>query len=497
VSMKWMIQGAHVLTDAEASPEVADILIENDRISAVGPELNRESLGVQKVVPGRNKLVLPGLINAHLHSHDRFDKGRFDKLPLEVWMSRYNPPTAPRTWTPRECYLRTLLSAMEALRSGTTTIIDDVHPGWPVSRDCLEAVFQAYHDIGLRAQVSLAQADKPFYESIPFLEDLLPTRFKMRPASAPGEFQARVLEVWREFAAIWNDRVRFVLSPSAPHRCTEGFLRATRDLSEETALPVFVHVLETRVQAFTARRCFGKSMVEYLLDQGLLTPLTTLVHCVWVDERDLELISASGCNVVHCPLSNLKLGSGIAPVSKMRTLGITVGLGTDNHNASDVPSMFEAMKLAALIHRSPETDYRRWIGSREALGMATRGGARCGGLQGRTGETKPGYKADLVMLDLDRLSFFPRHDLVNQLVFCEHGESVEMVVVDGNIVMQDGRITTIDEEQVLSELKEALPGIQMKIRNSERTAEELEPALEKAYFRCIAAADETDGKGER
>lgn len=489
--MKWMIQGAHVLTDAGAKPEVADILIEDDRIAAVGPELHRESPEVQKVVSGRNKMVMPGLINAHLHSHDRFDKGRFDKLPLEVWMSRYNPPTAPRNWTPRECYLRTLLSAMEAVRSCTTTVIDDLHPGWPVSRDCLDAVFQAYHDIGLRAQVSLAQADKPFYESIPFLEDLLPERFKKKPALTSREFQAQVLGLWREYATNWKGRVRFVLSPSAPHRCTEGFLQATWNLAEEMGLPVFVHVLETRIQDFTARKFFGKSMVEFLADQGLLTPLTTLVHCVWVDDRDLELIAASGSSVVHNPLSNLKLGSGVAPIRKMRSSGITVGLGTDNHNASDVPNMFEAIKLAALIHRGPETDYRGWIGSREALGMATRGGARCGGLEGQTGELKPGYKADLVMLDLDRLSFFPRHDLVNQLVFCEHGESVEMVVVDGNMVLQDGRISSIDEEGIMSELRERVPDIQAKISDADQAGRQLEPILEKAYMKCMAAADDS------
>lgn len=485
--MKWMIQGAVVLTDAGAKPGQADILIEDDRISAVGPVLNPENHGVRKIIPGRDKLVMPGLVNAHLHSHDRFDKGRFDKLPLEVWMGRYNPPTAPRDWTPRECYLRTILGAIEAVRSGTTTVIDDLHPGWPVSRDCLEAVFRAYHDIGLRARVSLAQADRPFYESIPFLENLLPDGLKKRPAQAPHEFRARVLELWRDFAGRWKDRVRFVLSPSAPHRCTEDFLQDTWNLSGELGLPVFVHVLETRIQAFTAMRFFGKSMVEYLADQGLLTPLTTLIHCVWVNDKDVEIIAASGACVAHNPLSNLKLGSGVAPVRKMRSSGITVGLGTDNHNASDVPNLFEAMKLTALIHRGPGTDYRGWIGAAEALDMATRGGARCGGPGSLTGELKPGCKADLVMLDLDRLSFFPRHDLVTQLVFCEHGESVEMVVVDGNIVMQDGRIRSIDEESILSELRERISAIQAKIIDSDRAGKELEPILEKAYRKCLAA----------
>jgi 5-methylthioadenosine/S-adenosylhomocysteine deaminase len=171
--------------------------------------------------------------------------------------------------------------------------------------------------------------------------------------------------------------------------------------------------------------------------------------------------------------------------------GITVGLGTDNHNASDVPNLFEAMKLAALIHRGHETDYRHWIGSREALSMATRGGAGCGGLEGRVGELKPGFKADLVMLDLDRLSFFPPHDLVNQLIFCEHGESVERVVVDGDIVLQDGKIRTVDERAILSELRESLPGIQAKISTADTAGRELEPFLEKAYHMCLAAADDS------
>jgi 5-methylthioadenosine/S-adenosylhomocysteine deaminase len=268
-------------------------------------------------------------------------------------------------------------------------------------------------------------------------------------------------------------------------------------LAQELGLPVFVHVLETRIQAFSARKFLGKGMVEYLAQQGLLGPLTTLIHCVWVNDKDIELIAASGSRVVHNPLSNLKLGSGIAPVRKMRNAGIAVGLGTDNHNASDVPNMFEAMKLAALIHRGPDTDYHGWIGSREALDMATRGGARCAGLGHETGELQPGRKADLVMLDLDRLSFLPRHDLVNQLVFCEHGEAVEMVVVDGKILLRDGRIQSIDEEKILSELKQTMPGIEAKISSADHAGSELQPFLDSAYEKCMAAADAMESSGPR
>ena len=151
-------------------------------------------------------------------------------------------------------------------------------------------------------------------------------------------------------AKTWQGRVQFVLSPSGPQRCTEDFLRRTWQLAEKYQVPVIIHVLETRVQAYSGYAFYGKSLVEYMQSLGILSPLSTLIHSVWVNEKDIELIANSSACVVHCPGSNLKLGSGIAPVERLRQAGISVGLGTDNNNANDSPNMFEAMKLAALIH---------------------------------------------------------------------------------------------------------------------------------------------------
>ena len=156
-------------------------------------------------------------------------------------------------------------------------------------------------------------------------------------------------------------------------------------------MPVVVHVLETKVQAITGRHFYGKSIVAHMQDLGLLTPLTVLVHCVWVNDHDIELISKAGASVVHNPLSNLKLGSGIAPIGKMLEAGINVGIGTDNHNASDTANLFEAIKAAALIHKVSDPEYNHWIGAKEALHMATWGGARCGGLSEETGKIEVGF----------------------------------------------------------------------------------------------------------
>ena len=485
--MRWMIKGAIPLPQSEAPGELKpiDVVIDGNEIVALGNDLDSKKLKIEKVLSAQDKLIIPGLINAHLHSHDRFDKGRFDNLPLEVWMVLYNPPTAARDWTARECYLRTMLGCIEMIKSGTTTVIDDLHPGFPLSPECLDAVFQAYQDIGMRARVTIAYADKPYYQTIPFLEELLPQHLKPAPELSAEAGHDSVFTLWRDFAKRWKDRVQFSLSPSGPQRCTDGFLRKVWSLSETYNLPVVVHVLETKVQAITGRHFYGKSIVAHMQDLGLLTPLTALVHCVWVNDHDIELIAKAGASVVHNPLSNLKLGSGVAPVGKMLQAGINVGLGTDNHNASDTANLFEAMKAAALIHKVSNHEYNKWIGAKEALHMATQGGALCGGLSEATGKIEPGKKADLVLLDLKALSFFPKNNLLNQLVFSENGAAVDTVIVDGNILMEGRRLISVDEADILRELRERIEKIQKKINAGIPAGRELEPYLRKAYYRSI------------
>jgi len=242
--MKWMIQGATIMTqdDDDRWLENGDIAVDGERILAIGHRLPEDSLGVEKVIDGRNKLVMPGLINAHHHSHDRFDKGRLDNLPLEVWQVVYNSPLGRRDWTPMECYLRTILNGMEMLKIGTTTVIDDVIHGVPPLKENIDAVFQAYQDLGMRALVSSYYSDKPFAHTIPYLENLLPDRLKSDLALIPRVSPDEMIKIWQHYGENWRDRVRFIISPSAPQRCTDDFLKKTWKLSNDLDIPVTVHV---------------------------------------------------------------------------------------------------------------------------------------------------------------------------------------------------------------------------------------------------------------
>jgi guanine deaminase len=461
-----------------------DVLVDHDRIGAIGETLDPARHPVDKIVSGAGKLLVPGLVNAHIHSHDRFDKGRFDAVPLEVWMSLYNPPTHPRPWSADEVYLRTLLAGVELLRSGTTTVVDDVHHGSALSAESIEPVFRAYDDLGIRATVTAAFADRPFWASIPELADVLPPELRAPVAGAPPAAAAdEVFALWSDLAARWTGRVRFALSPSAPQRCTTSFLERTWELSNRHQLPVIVHVLETRTQVITGDRLYGHGIVEEMRRLGLLTPRSVLVHCVWVDEADIDAIAGSGATVIHAPASNLKLGSGFAPVPALLARRIPVGLGTDNYNANDGADLLGTIKLAATLHRSAAS-FEHWPSAADALAMATVSGARAAGLEAQIGRLEVGFKADFSLFNLRALSMLPATNLLNQFVYAGDLRTLTDVVVDGNVVVADGRITTVDEEALTAEVLERSPAIAAKIAASMATGAALKPYLEEAYRRC-------------
>lgn len=490
--MKWMVRNALVMADSGKQAQEQDIIIDGDRILAMGRGLDGEAYGVEKIDDAVGKLIVPGLVNAHLHSHDRFDKGRFGTMPLEVWISLYNPPTISREWTPRECYLRTMLSGLDLLRSGTTTVIDDVHHGIPASPENIEAVFQAYEDLGIRAQVSVAHCDKPFWDGVPYLNEILPDELKRRHDKHSAPSSEFILSYWRELAEKWHDRVQFVLSPSGPQRCSDFFLEETWALSQQYDLPVVVHVLETRIQKMSGDHYYGKSIVTHMNELGLLTPRANLVHGVWMSDADLDLVAEGGACVVHCPGSNLKLGSGVAPVKKMLERGIPVGLGTDNHNANDSANIFETVKLAGLLGAVKQEYADGWLSSAEVLTMATQGGAQCAGLNERIGTLEVGKKADFVMLDLKQPAFTPLNDVANQLVYCDSAGAIDMVVVDGRVVLENGKATAFDEDQILAEFRERSAEIMGKIAATWKVGTELQPHLSAAYRKCrqqIAASE--------
>ncbi len=461
------------------------VRIENGRIAEAG-----EGAGgpADRVLDASGGLVMPGLVNAHFHSTESFNRGRIDNFPLEVWRNFTLPSTLDKSpFTERELYLRTMLGCLEMLKVGVTTAVDDVNLSRNLDEETAAPVFQAYQDAGIRAVVGVSLLDKPLLHGVPFLEEVMPKEMQARLARPPSLPPKEQLAYARALHARWNgpdSRVRFSLNPSAPQRCADAFLGDLWALGEELDLPIFTHVLETKVQAVTGRVFYGKTLVAHMEELGLLTPRTNLIHSVWVTEEDIGRIARGGASVVSNPASNLKLGAGIAPLRKLLTAGVNIALGSDGTETNDRHNAFETMKFASLLQKVAGPDIGGSLTARDAFRMATEGGARCAGLGEEIGVLAPGRRADLVILDLQKPHFVPLNNILNHLVYCEDGSSVRASVIDGEVVMEDGKIQTVDEAALLEETSEVAARYFEKHRGGFRFAEELAPYFWKIHRRC-------------
>ncbi len=486
--MSILIRNATILAmDSEhgTEPFTGDLLVRDDRIAAVGtvpPDATAE-----RVIDGRHRLVMPGLINGHLHSSEALFKGRYDNLPLELWMLYSYPILGTSALAERLIYLRTMLVAIESLKNGVTCVTDDVFEAPRQDLDRLGAVFDAYADSGLRATVSGHVIDRNFLDTIPFTDRFVPAALRERIAANPVPSAQDYLAFSRAAFQTFHNRLgrlRYMVAPSAPQRCTPELMQAADELARQHRVPFHTHIVETKVQAVTGPALYGKTLVRYMHDLGLLHGGVTIAHSVWVTDEDIELMGEAGVSIVHNVISNQKLGAGIAPVRKLLNAGVTVALGSDGICSNDTPRMFEVMHAAGLLHNVSTPDYRRWLGAGEVLQAATIGGARSALLEDETGSLEPGKKADLLILDLRRPAFTPLNDVRNHLVYCENGSSIETVVVDGEIVVEDGRLTLVDEAALLAELRDLLPGFQTMHARVEAENRILEPYFAQIHRYC-------------
>jgi len=481
-----LVRGGAVLPlgGVEEVREGVDLLIEDGRVAAMGPALV-PARPPDRIVEARDRLVIPGLVNAHVHSHNNYFRGWFDSLPLDLCVLRVwgigASPEAVRL-TPRQIYARALLGCCEMLRTGTTTAVDDVNLSPSLGEDSLAAVVRAYEDAGMRAVVAAHVFDIPYHRTVPFVADLLPPALREELDRAPAMDAGVVADLTRACAKRWNlpgARVRFGIGPSGAQRCSDALLETTARVAEECDVPVYIHALESRTQAVMGRVAYGQTLIERLRDRGALSARVTLGHAVWLTPGDIDILLETGAMTCHLPVSNLKLGSGIAPVPRLLEAGVPVALGTDGVMSNDGLSMFESMKLAALLHKVTVPEPDRWLGARDVLRMATAGGARSARLEG-VGAIAPGQRADLVLLDLRRASFAPRNDLVQQTVYAENGSSVDLVMVDGRIVVEGGRVLTVDEAAAAAEVTRDAAAFHARNAEGRRRAGELE-----RYFRAM------------
>jgi len=469
-----------------------DVLVTGQRITAIGSALARDG---GRIVAGEGKhLLVPGLINAHFHSPANHLKGSLASMPLEVFMLYESPADDLLRPSPREAYLRTMLAALEMLRSGTTTVQDDAFLMPTPQPEIIDAVLQAYADCGIRASVALDQPEIAEIEKLPYLAELAPPEVR-EALEAPAPMTRReLLELYDYLFARWHGtadgRLTAAVSISAPQRVSPEYFEALDELSARHHVPLYAHVLETKAQRVLATeqpRFAGRSLVGYIADLGLLGERMNIIHAVWVDRADLDLIAASGAVVVHNPVSNLRLGSGVMPFRAMRDRGIPIALGVDEAICNDAVEMWNVVKMTGLIHNIGGRDSVEWPSALEVLDALWGGGAAAVLRTGDLGQISEGCIADIAMLDLSSGTFTPLNDVRGQLVYCESGTSVVLTMVDGKIVYENARVTRVDETALLDEARELFAAKRPALRRSSANAERLLPTYREMVRRAAIA----------
>jgi 5-methylthioadenosine/S-adenosylhomocysteine deaminase len=483
--MTLLVHGGHVLNSDSMALERADILIAADRISAVGLALTVPA-AVQRL-DATGCFILPGLINAHTHAHNNLFKGMGDNWTLEDLLN--HGPALNGGRTVEEQYLSAAIGAVEMLKTGCTAAYDLFMAIPAPTEGGVEAIVQAYTDVGLRVLLAPAVADMVFYHTVPGLLDLLPTDLQrtvksIEAAPTPGLLQL-VEHAVRRWDGAAGGRVRMAIAPTIPGQCSDAFLTGCVRLAQEYGVGFHTHLAESKVQVIYGLRRWGTTLVTRLAELGALSPGFVGGHSVWLTDEDIRRLADAGAAVAHNPASNLKLGGGIAPVREMLEQGLTVCLGTDGSMCSDNQNMFEAMRFAALVGkvRFPHTP-ERWIGAQTAWELATRGGARVLGMVNDLGAVAPGRKADLILLRADSVFLRPLNHPLNALVYAETGTDVETVLVDGHIVLEHGRVCTVDEARLRAQAQAAADRLRIHNSPAWQLAAQLTPYLAAA---CRAA----------
>ncbi|MGH8804038.1 MAG: amidohydrolase family protein [Polaromonas sp.] len=488
-----LIRDARVLTldDADREWPRADVVIEGARIAAIGPDAGAAwPRPFARVIDGAGLLAMPGLINAHFHSPGNLMKGSLPGYPLEVFMLHEVPPLAADGDSHRLAYVRTMVGALEMLRRGVTAVHDDAYHVPVASVESIDAIMHAYEDSGIRATVAIDQPNIVEYEKYPFLAELLPEAERKAMDEAPRQSTEELVALYEHLIKRWHGaaggRLAAAVSCSAPQRVTPDYFAALSKLSKQHDLPFNIHILETKLQRVLGEDKFGKSLVRYVHDLGHLDERMMVIHAIWIDDADIALLAKSGCTVAHNPVCNLRLGSGVMPYYKLREAGVPICLGSDEMNTDDAINLWFVAKTAALLQSLGSTEYRDWPQPVEMLHALTRGGARAMRRADSLGQLKVGFAADLALLDLDTVAFTPLNDLKRQLIFCEDGGSVRYTIVNGRVVFDQGRITSIDEKALRAELRSLMTGYQQQQQHAAGQARRLEPYYRAMYLRAAS-----------
>ncbi|MBP2635604.1 MAG: mtaD [Firmicutes bacterium] len=411
-----LLKGGDILC-ADGQVRQADIVIKGSIITQIGSVDDT----AERVIDCQNKLITPGFVNTHTHAAMTLFRSYADDMLLMDWLQSKIWP-AEANLTADDVYWGTQLAIAEMIKSGTTCFADMYF--------FMPDVAKAVAESGIRAVLSRGMAG------------IAPTA---NQALAESE------NFYKEWHNAADGRITVMLGPHAPYTCPPDYLKKVTALADKLEAQIHIHLSETAGEVADCQKQYGKSPIALMQELGILDHGVLAAHCVHVSPTDIDIMKAKKVRVAHNPGSNMKLASGVAPVPDMLQAGICVGLGTDGAASNNNLDMLEEVRLAAMLHKVQRLDPLS-IPAQTAVDMATAKGAEALSLGSITGKIQPNYKADLTIFDMQQPHWYPRHDRLSLLTYAASGRDVHTVIVDGKILLDNYRLTTIDEERLLSEV---------------------------------------------
>ncbi len=431
----------NVLIAADRSYKTKDVQIIDGKIAAIAPNLDV----IGTAIDGEHKLLLPGFINAHTHSSEKWQRGVIPPLPLELWLAHLYD-FAPLDI--EQVYLSALGTAVETLMSGGTSVVDHLVliPGQEI--ETITSAVRAYQEVGIRAFIAPLIQDESLMAGIPTGESTQTHEPFFRSTAATLEIiEAAIQQFHRP-----DEGVSILVAPTGIQLCSDVLFEGCIELSDRYNICRHSHLLETKAQEKLAQEKYGCTAVEHLKRIGYLSDRTSLAHCVWLNDADIAILAETQSTVVHNPLSNLRLGSGIAPILKYQQAGVNVTFGCDGASSNDSQDLLEAIKIGSILHNITDLDYRYWITPRKAVEMASLGGAKGLNMADQLGSLTVGKQADLMLYDLTNLSLLPRTDPIGLLVLGRPTNVVDSAWVNGKQIIANGKVTTINVDELRQEL---------------------------------------------
>lgn len=441
---------AGTLLDPESEQTVTDrlIRIRGEFIESVEPvpdmfSPEKES-GEVDIIDARDKVVIPGFVNAHTHHTEILQRSLRDRLPFELWHFERRGTEDILDPGYDDLLAANHIALLESLKHGTTSVLHHLSRRRAIDLTEVQACIDAGRQIGMRTAVAPSATDGGWSPA------------PRREASSTGPEEIARLKRALDLIEQGPGRVTGVVAPTSLHTCSDSFLTECLAIAEDRGLPVHTHFMETRHES-KQRSADGETPVRRAARLGLLKPSVSLAHAVHLTDAELDLLGEKQPAVVHNPSSNAKLGSGLARVREMLDRGIAVALGSDGGDSSDGYSMFDQMKMAAVMRRCSVTEFESWITAKEAFAMATTGGAKVLGI--RAGRIAPGYLADICILK-PGTRMWPAIELVQNLVYSENGRSVDTVLVSGEVLLEGGRSLRIDESKLARQARNLAAKVQ-------------------------------------